>query len=263
MTPTSKKSISDEKGLLTMNDIRTSTEQLRLLYFMSGFGETHVEDLFPKGLVKYGLNKLRWVLTDFGISHFYLPEMPIADYIMIAASLDEQITSEDNLSTTVFYRVIAARNILDLLSRAYEYNDSVKNFYDTSVGIVLEAIRNDNLFQYPDGEKLLRTFSLSSQDSIKRVTDVLLESLEPILKLGGSKISIFKKLISGSEEEQKIINAYELYHLLFPIFFSLQLPADYSAESLNPKYRTRRIQDGYNDQHINVVHSWKERKVTK
>ena len=68
-----------------MNDINNQTNPLRLLCFQFALGETHVEDLLPKGLVKYGLNKLRWVLTDSGICHYYLPEMPIADYIMMAA----------------------------------------------------------------------------------------------------------------------------------------------------------------------------------
>ena len=246
-----------------MADIQILSDQIKLLCFMSGLGETHIEDLFPKGLAKYGLNKMRWVLTDFGISHFYLPEMPIADYILIAASLDEQITNEDSLSTTVFYRLLAARNILKLLSQASEYNSSVKYFYDTSINIVFDAIKNDNLFKYPGIDRLLSTFSLSSADSIKRVTEVLLEGIEPLVNLCGTKVSIFQKLTNGTAEEQRILSAYELYHLLFPVFFSLQLPLDYSAEVLNPKYRTRKIQDGYDDDFINVVPTWKERIGSK
>ena len=246
-----------------MNDIQTSNEQLRLLCYMHDFGEEHIEDLIPKGLTKYGLNKMRWVLTDFGISHFYLPAMPIADYIMIAASINEQITTEDSLSSSVFYRILAARNILKLLSRAYEYNESVRNFYDTSVDVIFDAIRMDTLFQCSSSEKLLHNFSLFPEDSIKNVMDILLENLGQIEEFSDTKCCIFSKLISGTKEEQHILSAYELYHVLFPVFFSLQLPTYYSSEFLNTKYHTRKIQDGYNDEFINIVHSWKERTVTQ
>ena len=129
-----------------------------------------------KSLVKYGLNKLRWVLTDFGISHYYLPEMDIADYIMMAASLDEQITAGDTLNKTVFYRILAARNILKLLCLAYEHRDSVKKYYDLPIRVVFDAIQSENLFECPDAEDFLRDFSLSPTGSIYAVTNALLAS---------------------------------------------------------------------------------------
>ena len=246
-----------------MNDINSPTNQLKLLCFQFTLGESHVEELLPKGFVKYGLNKLRWALTDFGISHYYLPEMPIADYIMIAACLDEQITDGNNLDETVFYRILAARNILKLLCRAYDHNDSVKKFYDLPIREVFDAIRNDNLFEYPSTDALLHNFSMSPTDTIKTVTDELLTHIEPIIDLCGSKSSIMQRLIAGTDEEQLILSAYELYHLLFPVFFSLQLPSDYSAEALNAKYKTTSFQDGYNDEFTKVVHTWKERSITQ
>lgn len=245
-----------------MNDIYIPEEQLKLLCFMFSLGETHVEDLLPKGLVKYGLNKLRWVLTDFGICHYYIPEMPIADYIMMAACLDEHITDGDVLSETVFYRILAARNVLKLLCRAYDYYDSVKQYYDLPVKIVFDAIRDDNLFDCPGADVILHNFSLSPSDSIKTVTDELLARIEPITDLCDSKSSIIQKLIAGTDAEQRILSAYELYHLLFPVFFSLQLPSDYSAAAMNGKYHATRFQDGYNDDFVNVVRTWTERSAT-
>ena len=246
-----------------MNDIQIPTEQIRLFCFMSDVGKTHVEDLLPKGLVKYGLNKMRWVLTDFGICHYCLPEMPIADYIMMAACLDEQITDGNNLSETVFYRILAARNILKLLCRAYDYSDSVKNYYDFPIKVVFNIIRDNHLLECTDAELLLHDFALSPLDSIKTVTDVLLAHIEPIIDLCENKSDIMQKLIAGTDEEQRILSAYELYHLLFPVFFSLQFPLDYSAVALNDKYHATRFQDGYNDEFTKVVHTWKERSITQ
>ena len=246
-----------------MKDIKIPNEQLKLLCFMHSFGETHVEDILPKGLVKYGLNKMRWVLTDFGICHYYLPEMPIADYIMVAASLDEHINDGNNLSETVFYRILAARNILKLLCRAYDYSDNVKNYYDSPIKVVMDVIRDNHLLECTDAETLLHNFKLSPFDSIKTVTDILLAHIEPIVDLCGSKKLILQRLLAGTDENQLILNAYELYHLLFPVFFSLQLPSDYSAVALNDEYHVTRFQDGYNDEFTRVVHTWKERSVTQ
>ena len=237
-----------------MNDIQFPTEQLKLLSFMSDLGKTHVEDLLPKGLVKYGLNKLRWVLTDFGISHYYLPEMAIADYIMMAASLDEQITDGDVLNETVYYRILAARNILKLLCQAYDCHNDIKKYYDLPIRVVFDVIRNENLFECPSADVLMHDFSLLPTDSIKIVTDALLARTEPIIDLCDSKSNnIMQKLIAGTDEEQRILSAYELYHLLFPVFFSLQLPSDYSAEVLNKKYHTTKFRDGYDETFTNAV----------
>ena len=243
-----------------MKDINIPNEHLKLLCFMHTLGDAHVEDLLPKGLVKYGLNKMRWVLTNFGICHYFLPEMPLADYIMMAASLDEQITAGDMFNETVFYRILAARNILKLLCRACDHHDSVKKYYDFSIRIIFNAIRSDNLFECPDADILLHDLSLSPTDSIKIVTDALLARTEPIIDLCDSK-SCRAKLIAGTDEEQRILSAYELYHLLFPVFFSLQLPSDYSAEVLNKKYHTTKFRDGYDETFTNAVRTWRERSV--
>ena len=191
-----------------MNDINSPTNQLKLLCFQFTLGESHVEELLPKGFVKYGLNKLRWVLTDFGISHYYLPEMPIADYIMMAACLDEQITDGNNLSETVFYRILAARNILKLLCRAYDYSDSVKNYYDSSIKVVMDVIRDNHLLECTDAETLLHDFKLSPLDNIKTVTDILLAHIEPIVDLCGSKRLILQRLLAGTDEDQLILSVF-------------------------------------------------------
>ncbi len=246
-----------------MKDIHIPTEQSRLFSFMSDVGKTHVEDLLPKSLIKYGLNKLRWVLTDFGISHYYLPEMPIADYIMMAACLDEQINDGDPLSESIFYRILASRNILKLLCRAYDCHNDIKKYYDLPIRVVFDVIRNKNLFECPSADVLMHDFLLLPTDSIKVATDVLLDLIEPIIDLGDSKSYILQRLIAGTDEDQRILSAYELYHLLFPVFFSLQIPSDYSAEIMNKKYRTQKFQDGHDNDFANIVRIWRERSVTQ
>ena len=246
-----------------MKDVNIPNEHLKLLCFMHSLGDAHVEDLLPKGLVKYGLNKMRWVLTDFGICHYFLPEMPIADYIMMAACLDEQITDGDTLSESIFYRILASRNILKLLCRAYDYHNDIKKYYDLPIRVVFDAIQNEDLFEWPSAYDLMHDFSLLPTDSIKIVTDALLAHIEPIIDLCDSKSNIMQKLIAGTGEEQRILSAYELYHLLFPVFFSLQFPLDYSAEFLNKKYRTQRFQDGHDNDFANIVRIWRERSVTQ
>ena len=246
-----------------MKDVNIPNEHLKLLCFMHSLGDAHVEDLLPKGIIKYGLNKLRWVLTDFGISHYYLPEMPIADYIMMAACLDEQTTCGNTLNETVFYRFLAARNILKLLCRAYDCHNDIKKYYDLPIRVVFDVIRNENLFKCPSADVLMHDFSLLPTDSIKIVTDALLARTEPIIDLCDSKSNILQKLIAGTNKEQRILTAYELYHLLFPVFFSLQFPLDYSAEFLNKKYRTQRFKDGHDNDFVNIVRIWRERSVTQ
>lgn len=145
--------------------------------------------------------------------------------------------------------------------QAYDNHDSIKKYYDFPIIVVLDAIRNENLFECPSADVLLHDFSLSPTDSIKTVTDELLACTEPIIDLCDSKRNIMQKLIAGTDEEQRILSAYELYHLLFPVFFSLQFPLDYSAEFLNKKYRTQRFHDGHDNDFTNVVHTWRERSV--
>ena len=111
----------------------------------------------------------------------------------------------------------------------------------------------------------LKTGRLDGQGGLasKTVTDILLAHIEPIVDLCGSKKLILQRLLAGTDENQLILNAYELYHLLFPVFFSLQLPSDYSAVALNDEYHVTRFQDGYNDEFTRVVHTWKERSITQ
>lgn len=212
---------------------------------MLAFGNVPVENLAPRSYKKYVLNKLRWILTDFGLSHFKLsyPPMPIMDLIQIGASLDEQITKESVLDLSAYYEILAARNILKLLDRAYAFNEEVKRFYDLKVETILASIADDNLID--DSNKLsmlpnlLQKASISPSDSVKSVTDFILLRLEPIVDLADSKNVICQKLSKGTDAEKEILFGFELYFLLFPMLFSRELPSSFSTLYLGEKYRKR------------------------
>ena len=117
-----------------MNPFLNSPGQ-ELTNIMYAFGNTNVEDLAPRGYKKYVLNKLRWIPIDFGTSHFELayPPMPILDLILIGASLEEIIDKGSVFDSSAFYEILAARNIIKLLDRAYNFNQNVKMFYDLKI----------------------------------------------------------------------------------------------------------------------------------
>ena len=125
-----------------MNTSQSNDTHERITNIIENLLRVHIEDILPKGKKKLILNKLRWVLTDFGISHFKLPEMPVMEYVIIASSLEERITSENLLDIIAFYRILAARNILKLLTHAYDYNDAVKQFEDLRFEDFLSVIEN-------------------------------------------------------------------------------------------------------------------------
>ena len=233
-------------------------EYLELHSVLEKFGGIHVEDIIPAGYKKVILNRMRWVLTDFGISHYRLPEMPIMEYVMTAASLEERITRGNALDITAFYRALAARNILKLLSRAYEFHDDVKRCYELCIGHVLAPVENSDYVAKSNLSELLQRFSLSSDDSIKNMTDVILAHIEPIIELNDYKNIICEKMAGGTNEEQDILFAYELYHLMFPLYYSLCFPITYSEEHMNLKYHTNKFWDDYDNKFIHAVRTWYE-----
>ncbi len=158
-----------------MNTSQSNENHERITNIIEDLLRVHIEDILPKGKKKIVLNRLRWVLTDFGLSHFKLPEMPVMEYVIIASCLDEHITSENLLDIIAFYRILAARNILKLLTHAYDYNDAVKQFTDLRFNDFLSVIEDDdNMMGAIDIEKLLQTLSLSESDTIKTILNTLL-----------------------------------------------------------------------------------------
>ena len=225
---------------------------------MEKFGKAHVENIIPSGIKKIILNRMRWVLTDFAISHYRLPEMPIMEYAKIAASLEERITSGNALDITAYYRILSARNILKLLDRAYDFHDDVRRFYDLSIGRVLAPVDDFEFISKSNLPELMQRFSLTKEDSIRKMTDAILTHVEPIIELSDFKNIICEKLAGGTDEEQDILFAFELYHLMFPLYFSLCFPDAYSEEHLNQKYHTITFWDDYYNKFIHAVRTWNE-----
>lgn len=243
-----------------------STPKQELENVMREFGNVPVEDLAPRGHKKYVLNKLRWIPIDFGISHFKLcyPPMPIMDLIQIGASLEELITKGSVFDTSTYYEILAARNILKLLDRAYAVNESVKRFYDLQIQSVLSSIAADDLIEESNKLStlpvLIQKAAIAPSDTIKTIADFILEHLEPITDLADYKNIICQKLTNGTYEERKILFAYELYFLLFPMFFSWECSTPFSPLFLDEKYRKRRFWDGYDITPIDAIREYAQRK---
>lgn len=234
-----------------MNAFKSHAGHQKTIDIMDRFGSILIEDLLSKKVKKLGLNKLRWVLIDFGISHLTLPEMPLMEYIIIASCLEERITRGALLDTTTFYRILAARNILTLLNHAYDFHDTVKEFYSLRFEDVLSVmVEDNNLMGSINIKGLMQDLSLSPSDNIKAVTDSLLEQITPIVSLFEQKNVICKALTEGTDKEQAILNAYELYHLLFPFCFAFECPNLFSKDFLGKKYKTIKFDTDYDNKFV-------------
>jgi|GEM_PF-1330414 len=243
-----------------------SVQEQELIDIMKSFANTPVENLAPSGHKKYVLNKLRWIPIDFGISHFKLcyPPMPIMDLIQIGASLQEHITKNSVIDESTFYQILAARNILRLLNRAYDFNEDIKRFYDMDIERILSSIEDDN-FIYDENKlstlpTLLQRASMKPTDSLKTLTDFILSKIEPILDLTDNKSNICEKLINGTIEEQDILFAYDLYYLLFPRFFSWKMSTPFSGLFLNEKYKKKRFRVDYDTTPIDEIREYTQMK---
>jgi len=248
-----------------MNPFLNTPEQ-ELANIMLAFGNTHVEDLAPRGYKKYVLNKMRWIPIDFGISHFKLcyPPMPIMDLIQIGASLEELITKGSAFDTSAFYEILAARNIIKLLDRAYTINEDVKRFYDIRIQAILSSIAADDLIEESnkllDFPRLLQKTAIDSSENIKSLADFILQALDPITDLADHKNIICQKITSGTCVERNILLGYELYFLLFPLLFSWMLPSNFSTTFLAEKYRNRRFWDDYDFSPIDAIRVYAQKK---
>lgn len=248
-----------------MNPFLNTTEQ-ELANIMLAFGNTYVEDLAPRGYKKYVLNKLRWIPIDFGLSHFKLcyPPMPIMDLIQIGASLEELITQGSAFDISAYYEILAARNIIKLLDRAYSFSEDVKTFYDLKIQTILFSIAADNLIE--DSNKLstlselLPKAAITPNDTVKSLADFILQALEPLTDLGEHKNIICQKITNGTCAERNILLGYELYFLLFPLLFSWILPCNFSTTFLAEKYRKRRFWDNYDFSPIDAIRKYAQKK---
>ena len=114
-------------------------------------------------------------------------------------------------------------NHFKLLDRAYDFHDDVRRFYDLSIGRVLAPVDDFEFISKSNLPELMQRFSLTKEDSIRKMTDAILTHVEPIIELSDFKNIICEKLAGGTDEEQDILFAFELYHLMFPLYFSLCL----------------------------------------
>ena len=243
-----------------MNTFQSNENHERITSIIEDLLRVHIEDILPKGKKKIVLNRLRWVLTDFGLSHFKLPEMPVMEYVIIASCLEEHITSENLLDIIAFYRILAARNILKLLNRAYKFNNAVKQFLDLRFEDFLSVIEDDdNMMGLIELDNLLQKLFLAPSDKIKTIVEVMSIHIEPITMLFERKGDICEVITEGTKEECAILDAYELYHFIFPFCFSLECPLLFSKERLSKKYNTVKFGNDNDNLFVKNVREWRER----
>lgn len=217
------------------------------------FANTPVEEILHKPYVKLALNKLRFIPISMSITHLLLPEMPIGDLIQMGIYMTEQITTGNELDETSYYRILAARNIVLLLLKAYDFNPNVRDYFDLTIKQVLEPVKEHPYVQNDNYVNTLKKFSLNENDSIYRLAESILTHIEPITEMSGRKreVSMFRD--RRSDNEPDTILAFELYHLFFSKYFATEFPEAFSEESLNAKYHTNQFIDDYHREFIIVI----------
>ena len=243
-----------------MHTVHNNEDHQRVIDIIENLLRVNIEDVIPKGFKKAGLNRLRWVLIDFGVSHLTLPEMPLMEYVLIASCLEERITPENLLDSITFYRILAARNILKLLNRAYKSNNAVKQFLDLRFEDFLSVIEDDdNMMGLIDLDNLFQKLFLAPSDKIKTIVDVLSIHIEPITMLFERKGNICEVITEGAKEECAVLDAYELYHFIFPFCFSFECPLLFSKDRLSKKYNTTQFGNDYDNFFVMNIREWRER----
>ena len=66
-------------------------------------------------------------------------------------------------------------------------------------------------------------------------------------------------ITEGTKEECAILDAYELYHFIFPFCFSLECPLLFSKERLSKKYNTVKFGNDNDNLFVKNVREWRER----
>ncbi len=235
-----------------------SREIIKNWFIMQLFARTSVESIIQSPYVKQALNKLRWVPITMGISHYLLPEMSLMDFIIISTSIEELIHNGNDFSQTAYYRILSARNILVLLQKAYSFNESVQKYYNLSIQQVIEVAREYNFSYKSNLLKLFDEFAIKETDSIQKMADIILSNIEPIIELADYKDSTCSRLAVGSEKEQNILTAYELFYIFFHLIFAKVFENDYSEDVLGKKYHCTDIWNDYELKFINGIRKYEE-----
>ena len=241
-----------------MDVFTTPREKIRHYFTMERFAETSIESILRKPYVKLALNKLRWVPITMGISHYLLPEMPLMDFIIMSTSIEELIHNGNDFSRTAYSRILAVRNILLLLQKAYSFNECVQNYYDLNILQVLNVAREYNLPFKRNLSRLFEEFSLKETDSIKILADTIQRHIEPIIELSECKDSTCRLLSAGSDREQSILSAYELFYIIFHLLFAMVFKEDYSEDVLGKKYHCTDIWNDFELKFINGIREYEE-----
>lgn len=194
------------------------------------------------------LCKLRWPLTDSGVSHYRLPDMPLLHYIRISESLDYPL-SEYIFGESAYYCILSARNILVLLKKGYLFNTAVKAFFDMRICDLLEYADSLSIFLnviVPESIRaLIPIFKLTENSTFLELVDAVSEKIEPITSLHHKKRLLPFLLTRGSY--RGVLDAYRLYRLVFSLLFIDLYPEKFSAKEMQRIYRNVRFIDDFDD----------------
>ena len=101
-------------------------------------------------------------------------------------------------------------------------------------------------------------FAIKETDSIKTLADTILKNIEPIVELADFKDSTCGRLAIGSDKEQNILTAYELFYIFFHLIFAKVFEEDYSENVLEKKYHSTDIWNDYELRFINGIRTYYE-----
>lgn len=196
------------------------------------------------------LNKLRWVLTDSGISAYRLPTMPLLHYIQISESLEYPL-SDNPIAEYAYYRILAARNILVLLLNAYFFNDAVRALFDTPIGRLLQYADSLHAGISASIINQISHFMLSEQDSLAELTNAISIRIKPITELHHRKKLIRYLLTDGSYKG--VLTAYRLFRSLFSLLFVELYPDKFGASVMGDIYRNVQFYNDFDDKFTDIL----------
>lgn len=209
--------------------------QKEIKHILDRFISVTIMDILLPSYRKLALNKLRWVLTDVGVSHWRLFKMPLLHYIRISESLEYPLV-RNFVAEAAYYRILSARNFLLLLTKAYSFNADVKTFLD---------MRICDLLQYADTfkstisasikEQIPAAFKLSEKNTLLELVNKIAEQIEPITELYGRKKFLCYLLTHGAHKD--ILPAYWLFCSVFSLLFIEFFPEKFSADAMRHIYQ--------------------------
>ena len=224
----------------------TEKPQTEVKQILDRFIAVRIIDILRPSYQKLALCRLRWALTDVGVSHYLLPEMPLMDYIRISESLECPLSCH-LIAESAYYCILSARNILALLKKAYLFNAAVTDFLNMRIGDLLgyaDSLNDSLNIIVPELiRKQIPSFKLTEKSTLLELVDAVAEEIEPVTVLYARKKYMCYLLTRGSCKS--ILPAYWLFRLVFSLSFIELYPEKFSAYFMKKNYRNVHFFDDF------------------